>query len=96
MKASKMKIKVHEATAGGGKQRIEGSHPIDTFISWLYAGELAAKKDIEFYYDDGFQPEIMDRAVKTLLPKLYDMYASSAVTTTDELSELLQDEYHNG
>jgi len=96
MKDSKFKIKVHEATEGGGKQRIEGTHPIDTFISWLYAGELAAKKEIEFYYDDGFQPEIMDRAVKTLLPKLYDMYASSAVTTTDELSEILQDEYHNG
>lgn len=96
MKASKMKITVHEANAGGGKQRIEGSHPIDTFVSWLYAGELAAKKEIESSYEDGFKPEIMDKAVKTLLPKLYDMYASSAVVTTDELSDILQDEYHEG
>jgi len=96
MKESKLKIKIREATAHGGKQRIEGSYPIDTFLSWLYAGELAAKKDIDFYYDDGFQPEIMDRAVKNLLPKLYDMYKSSAVITTTDLSEILQDEYHNG
>lgn len=88
---AKMKIKVHESKKSERTTHIIGS---DDFISWLYAGDMAARDAIERDSDDGFKPEYMDEAVKNILPKLFKMYED--LKSVEELSEVLQEEYYKG
>ena len=90
MKESKLKIKVHESKKSEKTTHIIGE---DDFITWLYAGDMAARDAIESYSDDEFNPEYMDKAVKNLLPKLFAMYDD--LKSVEELSEVLQTEYYN-
>ena len=87
---AKMKIKVHESKKSEKTTHIIGE---DDFITWLYAGDMAARDAIESYSDDEFNPEYMDKAVKNLLPKLFAMYDD--LKSVEELSEVLQTEYYN-
>lgn len=91
MKESKLKIKVHESKKSEKTTHIIGE---DDFITWLYAGDMAARDAIESYSDDEFNPEYMDQAVKNLLPKLFAMYDD--LKSVEELSEVLQEEYYKG
>jgi len=91
MKESKLKIKVRESKKSEKTTHIIGE---DDFITWLYAGDMAARDDIERDSDEGFVPEVMDTAVERLLPKLFEMYESFA--TIKELSEVLQEAYYQG
>lgn len=90
-KESKLKIKVHESKKSERTTHIIGE---DDFITWLYAGDMAARDAIETDSDEGFQPEYMDEAVKNILPKLFKMYDD--LKSVEELSEVLQEEYYKG
>ena len=64
-----------------------------SFVNWLKAGYDKAVREIEKYYDDGFEVEYMNGAIKESFNDLYDMFETGA--RVDELQKKLEYEYHN-
>ncbi len=64
-----------------------------SFVNWLKAGYDKAVREIEKYYDDGFEVEYMNGAIKESLNELYNMFETGA--SVDELQKKLEYEYHN-
>jgi DNA-binding ferritin-like protein (Dps family) len=64
-----------------------------SFVNWLKAGYDQAVREIEKYYDDGFEVEYMNGAIKESFNELYDMFETGA--SVDELQKKLEYEYHN-
>jgi hypothetical protein len=64
-----------------------------SFVNWLKAGYDKAVSEIEKYYDDGFEVEYMNGAIKESFNELYNMFEAGA--SVDELQKKLEYEYHN-
>lgn len=76
----------------GAKLLKEGG-AYESFVPWLSVGYKKAVEEIKNSFEDGYEPEYMNGAIKAAFPQIFKMFEEGK--RADELGKFLVQIYHD-
>ena len=91
-----MKMELNEAVfklQNAGAQLIKEGGAYESFVPWLSVGYKKAVEEIQKWFEDGYEPEYMNGAIKQSFPEIFKMFEEGQ--RADELGKFLVQIYHD-
>lgn len=83
---------VNKLQNAGAKLLKEGG-AYESFVPWLSVGYKKAVEEIKKFFEDGYEPEYMNGAIKESFPQIFKMFEEGQ--RADELGKFLVQIYHD-
>lgn len=83
---------VNKLQNAGAKLLKEGG-AYESFVPWLSVGYKKAVEEIKKFFEDGYEPEYMNGAIKEAFPQIFKMFEEGQ--SANELGKFLVQIYHD-
>lgn len=91
-----MKMELDEAVnklQNAGAKLLKEGGAYESFVPWLSVGYKKAVEEIKKFFEDGYEPEYMNGAIKEAFPQIFKMFEEGQ--RADELGKFLVQIYHD-
>lgn len=91
-----MEMELNEALEklqNAGATLLKEGGAYESFVPWLSVGYKKAVEEIRKSFEDGYEPQYMNGAIKEAFPQIFKMFEEG--TRADELSDFLIQIYHD-
>ena len=91
-----MKMELDEAVnklQNAGAKLLKEGGAYESFVPWLSVGYKKAVEEIKNSFEDGYEPEYMNGAIKAAFPQIFKMFEEGK--RADELGGFLVQIYHD-
>lgn len=91
-----MKMELDEAInklQNAGAKLLKEGGAYESFVPWLSVGYKKAVEEIKKFFEDGYEPEYMNGAIKESFPQIFKMFEEGQ--SANELGKFLVQIYHD-
>lgn len=91
-----MKMDLNEAVEklqNAGAKLLKEGGAYESFVPWLSVGYKKAVEEIKKWFEDGYDTDAMNGAIKESFPEIFKMFEEGK--RTDELGKFLVQIYHD-